>query len=138
ALRHRQLHVCGSGREIDDEIVKLTPVDVEQKLPYRAGEHRPAPDCRLVGLDEERNGNDLDAVALDGNDLFVLCVRLFVLRPQQNGHVRPVDVGVQDTGSGAKLGEGERKIDGAGGLSDATLPGANRHDVLDALQLLLL
>src|SRR3989441_3957417 len=136
ALRHGQLHVAGSWWQIDDQVIQLAPVDVEQELLDGAGEHRPAPDGRLVSLDEERNGYQLDAVALDGNDLVVLRVRFFALGAEQDRHVRPVDVGVEDARPGTQLRQREGQIHGGGGLSDATFAGANRHDVLDTLDLL--
>ncbi|TMF57863.1 MAG: iron-sulfur cluster assembly protein, partial [Chloroflexi bacterium] len=106
ALGHGELHVAGSWRQVDDQVVELAPVDVEQELADGPGQHRPAPDGRLVRFYEEAQGDHLDPIALDGNDLLVLRHRLLVLGPEQDRDVRAVDVRVQDPGASPELNRG--------------------------------
>ena len=138
ALGHRQLHVTRPWRQVDDEIVQFAPVDVEQKLPDSARQHRPPPDGRLVGLDEERDRDNFDAVTLDRDDLLVLSVRLLVLGPQKDRHVRAIDVGIEDAGSGPKLRQRQSDVHGAGRFAHAALAGAHRDNIFDPRHLLLL
>src|SRR5260370_2138952 len=138
ALGHGQLNVTRARRKVDDEIVQLAPVDVEQELPDGAGEHWPAPDGGLIGLDKEGDGNNLEAIALDRSDLFVFGVGLFVLGAEKNRHVGAVHIGVQHADSSPQLGQRQRDVHGAGRLADAALAGADGNNILDALDLLLL
>ena len=70
-LHERELRVAGSRRHVDDEVVELAPRDVAQELRDDLHHDRPAPDRRLVALDQEAEADDLDAVRLERNDLFV-------------------------------------------------------------------
>ena len=58
--RHRD--VAGAGRQVDQQVVELAPVDVLEELLERLVEHRPAPDDGGVLLDEEPDRHHLDAV----------------------------------------------------------------------------
>ena len=53
------------GRQVEDQVVQLAPVHVAHQLHQRAVEHRPAPDERLVRLDQEADRHDLQPVRLD-------------------------------------------------------------------------
>src|SRR5207249_928268 len=59
-----------------------------------------------------------------------------MLCDEQDWHVRPVDVGVEDAGPGPQLRQREGKVHGRRGFTDAAFPSAHGHDVLDALDLL--
>ena len=52
-LRDGERHVAGARRQVDHQVVELAPVHVAQQLLERAVQHRPAPDERLVRLDQE-------------------------------------------------------------------------------------
>ena len=52
-LEHRQGHVAGAGRQVDQQHVELAPVDVVEELLEGLVQHRPAPHHRLVVGDEE-------------------------------------------------------------------------------------
>ena len=67
-LGQGQLNISGAGRQIDDEIVQVAPVDVEQALLQRLGGHWPAPDQRLVRLHEQPHRHELQAGSLRGFD----------------------------------------------------------------------
>src|ERR1700731_983623 len=138
ALGHRQLYVAGPIWQVDDQVVQLPPVDVEEELLDRLAEHRPAPDGGLIGLDEEGDGNNLEAVALNRNDLLVFGVGLFVLGAEKNRVVGPVHISIEDADSSPELGQRQRDVHGARRLADATLAGADGNNFSDALNLLLL
>ena len=60
-LRQRELRVAGAGRQIDDQVVEVAPVDVLDELLQELVDHRAAPHDRAVALDEEADRDDLDA-----------------------------------------------------------------------------
>jgi hypothetical protein len=106
-LRQGQLDVPGTGRHVDDQVVDVVPVGLAQQLLERLRRHRPAPDHRVVLLDQKTDRHHLDAVVL--HRLHRLAVSRF--RPAFDAHhhrlARAVDVGVEDADLGA-LG-GQRK-----------------------------
>ena len=55
-LGQRQLGIGRAGRQVDDEVVELAPVDVAQELLDGATDERPAPDDRLA-LRARRTGS---------------------------------------------------------------------------------
>ena len=64
-LGEGQLGIGGAGRQVDDEVVELAPLDVAQELLDRAADERAAPHDRLALGDEELDRDRLDAVALE-------------------------------------------------------------------------
>ena len=40
--------IAGAGRQVDDQVIQLAPLHVAQQLLHGAGDHRAAPDHRLV------------------------------------------------------------------------------------------
>ena len=102
------------------------------------GEHRPAPDGRLVGFDEKRNRDNFHAITLDWDDLFVLGIGLLVFGAEKNRHVGAVDVGIEHPDARAELRQGQRDVHGTGRLADPALPGAHGENILDPRHLLLL
>ena len=66
--RHRD--VAGAGRQVEQQVVELAPVDVLEELLDRLVEHRAAPDDGGVLLDEEADRHHLDAARrLERDDL---------------------------------------------------------------------
>jgi len=63
-LAERECDVTGARRHVDDQVVELAPVRLPQKLFQRLCGHRPAPDHRLVGVDQEADRHHLYAVVL--------------------------------------------------------------------------
>jgi hypothetical protein len=95
--------------------------------------HRSAPDERLVARIEEADGDDAEAVALDGDDaIFAGDTRSF-FGTHHEGNVGAVDIGIEETDLVAEAREGEREIDGDGGFADASLAGADGDDGVDAV-----
>ena len=54
--------VAGAGRQIDQQVVQLAPVDVLEELLQRLVEHRAAPHDGGVLLDEEADRHHADAL----------------------------------------------------------------------------
>ena len=121
-LRQRELCIRGSRRQVNDEIVEVAPLHVAKELLNRATDEGPAPDDRLALRNEELNGDDLDAVALDRLDLAARAGLRGAGRPHHLGNVRPRDVGVEEADAGAALGQGNGKVDRDGALADPALP----------------
>ena len=97
------------GRQVEHQVVELAPVHVAQELHERAGDHGAAPDQGLVGVDEEADRHDLEAVGLEAGRA--------ACRPREVGRSvtpvrmrqrRAVDVGVEDAHLGAAAGPAPR------------------------------
>lgn len=55
-------HVTGSGRHVDEQDIQLTPGHVGPELSDGAGEHRAAPNHRLIGIFQQQvDGHHFDA-----------------------------------------------------------------------------
>ena len=121
-LRQRELCIRGSRRQVNDEIVEVAPLHVAQELLNRATDKGAAPNDRLTLGDEELNGDDLDAVALDRLDLAARARLRGADRPHHLGNVRPGDVSVEKADTGAALGQGHGQVHRDGALADAALP----------------
>ena len=65
-LNQDELYVAGAGRQIDDEVIEVAPVDIAQELLNDAVEHRAAPDQRLVAGIQKPHRHDLHAVFSSG------------------------------------------------------------------------
>ena len=64
-LEQRQRDVAGAGREVEQQHVEITPVDVGEELLERLVQHRPAPDDGLVLGTRKPVDHQPDAVCLD-------------------------------------------------------------------------
>ena len=131
-LRQRELCIRGSRRQVNDEIVEVAPLHVAQELLNRTTDKGAAPNDRLALGDEELNGDDLDAVALDRLDLAARARLRGAGRPHHLGNVRPGDVSVEKADTGAALGQGHGQVHRDGALADAALPGGDGHNVTNA------
>ena len=125
------------GRQVDDEVVELAPLDVAQELLDRAADERPAPDDRLALRNEELDRDALHAVPLERRDLVVRAGHRLALDAEHHRDVRAGDVGVEQADRRARLGERHGEVDADRALADAALAGRDRDDVLDARQELL-
>ena len=136
-LGQGQLGVGRAGRQVDDEVVELAPLDVAQELLDRATDERPAPHDGLAVRDEELDRDRLDAVALERRDLVVGAGLGLALDAHHQRDVRARDVAVEQADAGARLGEGHGEVDADRALADAALAGRDGDDVLDARNELL-
>src|SRR6266511_2188799 len=122
--------IPGTGRQINEQVVELAPLNATEELVNHLGEHGPPPDGRLSFRREEAHRHDLHAVADDLNDRAVLrCGRS--RGAHDGGSTRPVDIGVHQAHPGAQLRQRDREIRAHGGLPDAALPAGDGNDVLD-------
>ena len=104
ALRHGERHVARARREVHHQVVERAPVHVTHELLERAVEHRPAPDERLVRLDQEAERHHLDAHRLERLEpLPVGAHRTLVRQPGHHGDRRAVEVGVEQAHAGPVL-----------------------------------
>ena len=136
-LGERQLGVRGPGRQVDDEVVELAPLDVAQELLDRAADERAAPDDGLALGHEELDRDRLHAVPLEGHDLVRPALAGLSLEPEHHRDVGAGDVGVEESDGRARPGEGHREVDADRALADTALAGRNGDDVLDARDQLL-
>ena len=129
-LAEAQLDIPGTGRQIDEQVIELAPLNATEELVDHLGEHGAPPDGGLSFRHEEAHRDDLDAVAEDGNDRAVLrCGRSRGAHDGGNGW--PVDIGVHQAHPGTQLRQRDREIRAHGGLPDAALPARDGNHVLD-------
>ncbi len=120
------------GGKVDDQVVDVAPVGVAQELLERLRDHRPAPDHRRVGVDQEADRHRLHTVGLERLE------RLAVLGfgpagNAEHGRLRgTVNVRVENTDAGAFGRERERQVHRRGRLADAAFAARDRDYVLDA------
>src|SRR5437867_7127581 len=96
-LRYRQRRVARAGRKIDNQVVKLAPVDVCQKLLDDSGNDRTPVNAGLLRLFVEKaHRNNLDAFNDWGLDLVVENFRRR-FQPQHQWNAWPVNVSVKQT-----------------------------------------
>src|SRR5579875_2337059 len=130
ALHQRQLDVTGSGRQVDDEVVELAPLDLVQESSDQLGDERAAPDKRAAGVEQEDDRHQLDAVGFERHDAVLVELRL-VRVAHHHWNAGAVDVGIEQTDSGAVLCQRDGDIDGHRRLADAALAAGDRDRVLD-------
>src|SRR5439155_1713217 len=130
-LHERQLGVARAGRQVDDEEVGGSPVDVAQELPDDAHDERAAPDDGRLLVEEEAHRDEPDAVALERLDPLGRRRVRPLCGPEHDGQARPVDVGV-DEPDASEPGERQREVHRHGGLADAALGARHGDDVRDS------
>src|SRR5271163_5068697 len=95
SLNQRERYVSGSGRQVDYQIVQLSPLHRAQELLDDRMQHGAAPDERLVSGIEEAHGDNFESVRVDGGNLiFAHHFRLLVGAEHQR-NVWSVDVAVE-------------------------------------------
>ena len=53
------------GRQVDHEVIEVSPIDLAKKLLHDPMEHRPAHDDGFIGFQQEAHRHQLEAVGLD-------------------------------------------------------------------------
>jgi hypothetical protein len=131
-LRKRQRHVASAGRQVDDEIIQFAPINLVEELLDDAMHHRAAPDDRLLRLDHEAHGHDLDAGGLERHELLAADAGFFELQPAHLGDRRAVDVRVEQADLRALAGQTDGGEHGDRRFADAALTGADGDGVFHA------
>ena len=106
-LRQRQLGVAGAGRQIDDQIIELAPVDVGQELLRGTVHHRPAPDDGLFRRHQKAHRHQLEAVAFERKRRGVLIDDF--TDAHHDRHAGAVNVGVEQADCAAASGAGRAR-----------------------------
>ena len=130
-LRDGELDVAGAGRQIEDQVVQVTPAHVAQQLHQGAVQHRAPPDHRLIGIDEEPDADHLHAERGERDDaLAVFAGRTRAEQAHHQRQRRAVDVGVQQADLAAQIRQRDGDVGGDRALSHPALAGADQDDVL--------
>ena len=112
------------GRHVENQEVQSAPVDVAEHLFDRLHHHRTAPDDRRVGVENEAQRHQLDAVLLERPNAVADDDRSLV-DAEHRRQRRAVDVDVEEADTVSGLPEGDRQIARHGRLADTAL--AARH-----------
>ena len=102
-LRQAQLRIARSRRHIDDQVIKLSPIDVIKKLAYRGMEHRATPDHRAIPRVEETERHDFYPVRQVWHQHLSVNLRL-VVNAYHNRYVRAINIRIEQADFGADLG----------------------------------
>ncbi len=89
-LNHGQLSITSARRQVDDQHVELTPVDVMKKLPHSAHDHWTPPDDGFLLGNEKTHGHASHTVGIQWHDLLVLIVHglaIYVHHGRQAGSI---------------------------------------------------
>ena len=123
-LAERDRDVTRAGGHVDHEDVELAPVHVREELLERPMEHRPAPHHRLVVVQEEADGHELQVVLHRRDDHLVhehgLLMNAEDMRDRVAVHVR-----VEHADALADSSQRDREVRRQRRLADAALAAAD-------------
>src|SRR5581483_803767 len=133
-LDERDSHVAGSRRQVNNQVVELSPVHALQKLADHLVQHGATPDQRLVARGQKADRNHLHTVALERLNAVVGQQPWCRARAQHERHVRAVDVGIEQADFVSELAESEGEVHSQCGLADAALSGTDSDNGIYARQ----
>jgi hypothetical protein len=133
-LDQRDRYVAGARRQIDDEVVELSPFDLRKELADDGVQHGAAPNQRLIAGIKEADRNHAQAVTLWGQDAVLADDVRLLLGAEHERHVGAVNIGIEQSDLVAHARQSNRQINGERGLAYATLSRADSDDGIDAGQ----
>src|SRR5208282_3604804 len=132
ALRNRKLRIAGAGRKIEHQAIEIAPFDIDEKFRLELGHHRPAPDDRVLIVDEKRHRDVADAEAFEGDDPAVGRERYRLFDADHHCDARSVDIGIHQADAPSSRAHRQCQVDGDRRFADAALAAGHGHDVLNA------
>jgi hypothetical protein len=67
-----QLNVTGSRWHVDDKVIEIAPIRIAEQLRQRLRDHGPAPDHRLLRIDQKPDRHGTQAVCDERFDAFAI------------------------------------------------------------------
>ena len=120
-LHQRDHDIARARRQIDDEVVELSPLHLAEKLLDDGMQHRPAPHQRLVARTEKSDRHHLQPVTLRRqNAIFADDARRH-RRAQHQGNVGPIHVGIEQPDLVAHARQRDGQVHRQSGFADAAL-----------------
>ena len=129
-LGHRKLRITGTRRQIDDEIVQLSPLNISGKLADELVHHRTSPDDRTVGIREKAHRDHLHSMTLERQDLIVLPHLGLALDAKHHRHARAEYIRIDQADSCPGGLQREGQVDRGRRLSDPALAAGHRDNIL--------
>ena len=126
--------VARARRQIDDEIVELSPLHETQKLPDDRVQHGPAPDDGLVAGIEKSDRDDFQPESLDRFNAVLANHARLVAHAQHQRDIGAVDVGVEQPDFVPHLDQRDGEVDRERGLADTALARTDGDDGVHARQ----
>ncbi len=127
-LREGELHIAGAGRQVEQQIVQLSPQHIAEKRLQILMDHRAAPHQRRFFRNQIRHGDQLHAVIFNRDDFSVFLLGAFGA-PHHHGNVGAVQVGIHQADFCAGQGQGAGQIGGDGRFAHSSLAAAHGNDM---------
>jgi hypothetical protein len=131
------LRIAGAGRQIHEQIIEFAPFHRHEKLLNCFLNHRPAPDHRLIVIQQKTNAHQLYAVAQKRNHLFIDAQGWPLFYPHHQRNARSINIAVQQTDTSAQQRQAACQIHRGRGFADAALAAGHGDNPFDAGQFIL-
>ena len=117
--------------QVDNQEIEFAPIDLPEERSDRLRDLRPAPDDRLIRIDEEAHTHQAQAEFLDGERRLRL---IDEAEAEHHRHAGSVNVGIHQADALAVHMQRECEVGGDGRLADAALSAGHGDDVFHAGQ----
>src|SRR3989442_7201392 len=97
SLNERESNIARPRRQVNHEIIKLTPLYRAQKLLDDGMQHRPPPDQRLITRIEKTDGDDLQPMSFERHNPVIRQDLRLSADSQHEWDVWPINVRVEQT-----------------------------------------
>ena len=125
SLNERERNIARPRRQVNHEIIKLTPLYRAQKLLDDGMQHRPPPDQRLITWIEKTDGDDLQPMSFERHDPIICQDLRLGAGSQHEWHVWAVDVSIEQANFMAELRQCDRQVHCQRSFAHATFAGAD-------------
>src|SRR5437899_10782176 len=128
SLNERERNHSRPRRQVNHEIIKLTPLYRAQKLLDDGMQHRPPPDQRLITWVEKTDGNDLQPMNLERHNPVISQDLRLSAGSQHEWYVWAVDVSIEQANFMAELRQCDGEVNCKRSFAHAALSGAYRDN----------
>ena len=129
-LAERKLRVARARRQIHQQIIQVAPFHRQEELLDGLGDHRPAPDHRLVVVQQQADAHHFHAVGHRRHQPFVGADGRPLIDAHHQRNARTVNIAIQQAHPGAEMPQGAGQIGRAGGFAHAALAAGHGDDAL--------
>src|SRR5260370_39792883 len=124
--------MVGARRQINQQIIKNTPLDLLQELPDDGMQHRPAPDQGLVPRIQKAHRDRSHSVLLQRFEAVLANYFGLSACPQHERDVGAINVAIQQAHFKSHAAESDSKVHRNRGLPYSALARTDSYDILNA------